>query len=841
MAEPSPVSDELNIAAPSSPVPEGEPRDNAATNDPPPEKASQATAENKAGATAPTPEFGAPGIKSDIKELKASEVNFINIQGEIEGNFPGIKSAFRWFSLNDDWQISLEKQQQIAGLFVSTAEEPKRLDQILRKQHLLILSGEAQLGKATTALYLGQQLGQFDARERTVYLIPTLEQQVKIDFQQTCAAEGEFNNCLLIFKDAFAQRNRALLDFFAQFTSASLENFGQKLRQNNTYLIFTSVPAACATLPPIFRENHLLQELSRLERGVLLAGLDKNLAQLATEPYATEERLGLLKQHASLLVEQFKTLPRLTSYAKYFLRQPEAAATVDALKESMRRFDDLGYWFHRELSADFECWCFVFSLGLAHCLRGTASVTWFDFEQLRREVRQCFRRDSELFPARGRAAELAGSKGPAPQPALPDEFFLDECRAEILRDPAGLTEMIRFRDPSYPNRLWEIFLRQHRRHLAILLPRLLQLADFQQNHAEAHQRLLSAQLIGRCGELIPERISGAWLERCLESDDPRARPIAGALYQGILSSTNERYRQHFLHQLQQLSKSGGTGAEKQQLLTALSIHSQIGTLVEPAWVLNELKLIAERELVPVLRDGHRIDKFLQAIEKDLEEKASKQQLTLAEALTVSGYRELLRVLADQLYAQKRSTFVYTQYALSALCLKADPILVFRELRLWMEIADPLTGALVSILFLIENGIAARLEAEHVEIPGREGAAAAQSCNPLILALTNGPVAVREMANFLVTIYERFAAFPPDFRRYLRESFQLHLTNWVEESLPLESCRTAMVSLFGELVLVHQKTLFNLLQDWLTGKKFLRENTAQKQAFADDVLAAVRWR
>lgn len=794
---------------------------------------------SKADST-PVAETAAPDMNIKIKHAHTSEMNFISINGELDEAFPNQKSNSRWFTLNVGCCVSTERQEENFTLFAETPAAWQRLRQKLLEQPLLVLSGEAYLGKTTAALYLSQALREADSRARDTYLIPTPEQQIKFDLSQSCAAEGAFSGRLLIFKDAFAQRNRALLDFFAQLTPASLDNFSQMLRQNNVYLIFTTVPAACGTLLPVLRENHLLQELEPLEQSCLLKALDrklvayeKKLPPMATELFATaQKRLALLREKSAWLSERL-TLPRLLSFCEYFLGQQEATAD---LAESLLRFDDIAHWFEHGLAADFDSWCFAFTLGISHQLSATPGVSWFDFEQLRREVRQCFRRDPEMFPPRRPSIELDAAKNGAHPAMLPDSFFLEKCRAEIVRDPASLTELIHFCDPDYARQLWEIILRQHRRQLYALLPRLWQLTDFRRaDGARTTQRLFSAQLLGRLGELAPERIAGDWLEHCLEHNEVRARPLAGAFYQGILSSKNERYRYYFLQRLQKLGNSPATGPEKHHLLIALAVHSQIGALVEPTWVLNELKRIAERELVPMLHEGRKLARLLHRTEDAL-----REQPTLADALNVSFYREFLQAWAERLYAERLSAFVYTQYALSALCLKADPILVFKDLRHWMETTDALTGALVALMFLLENGIAARLEAERVDISSHAGTAA-ETCNPLILALTGGPTAVRELAQFLVTMYESFAALPSEFRRYLHESFLLHLTNWVEESLSQESSRTALLQLFEELMMVHQKALFRPLQDWLESQKFRQNDSSPKQAFADAVLAAVLWR
>jgi hypothetical protein len=788
----------------------------------------------------------------------------------LDGKHGLLSAVVSHFTFNDIWRVNTDRQEGMAGLFVADSAEVEHLRRVLVEKRVLILSGERNLGKTTTAVHLASVVSERDgvegacAESLETYLIPTLDRHVKIDLHEICECDGEPSNRFVIFKDAFARRNHDLVGFFRQLTQFSLVEFADKLRKDNSYFIFTVTSSEVAQFQTDLMDGGLHYELKHLSDELLLEGLRLRLAHHARGPQAASKRLEQLKDPAQqkIVVARLRTMPRIISFVEDYLRFPGAEPEAD-LNEAIRRFENITYWFQRDLPADFESWCFAMSLGLAHCLCETHGVSWVDFENLRRAVWQCLKRDPEMFPQRWNLNEPAPGELSEKMPTLIDDTYLEKGRAEIIKDPNSLADLIRFCDDSYPHKLWDIFLKHHRRILNLLLPCLLEMAEDYSGKYEPRQRALCARIVGRIGEIDPDRITFAVMSRWLSSDDVRHRATIGALYQGILASKDERYRAYFLTLLKALSAPAQTSygnkvqknrthrevdgyrdagytaddlhdEEKNRLLMSIAVYAQIGAYDLPL-AMKGLEGIAREKLVRVMRDVQRIGRLIERTQN-----AFAQQLSAEEAIGIIVYQEMLSDLAARLYAQQGSTFVGILYALSTLSLTTDPVSVFRELRRWMETSNQETGALVALMFLIKDGIATTLESWQVEVSDGEPASAEKkTCNPIIIALTSGPESVLETARFLVTIFESFSAkfiFPKDFMRFLRESFLFHLQTWVEEALHVESCRRAMEHLFTELMRVHNKVLFEPIYQLLSRPNFTKEDPGLKKAF----VAAVLW-
>ena len=199
---------------------------------------------------------------------------------------------------------------------------------------------------------------------------------------------------------------------------------------------------------------------------------------------------------------------------------------------------------------------------------------------------------------------------------------------------------------------------------------------------------------------------------------------------------------------------------------------------------------------------------------------------------------MLGDLAARLFNDQRYTFVGVQIAFMSLCLTTDPISVFTELRRWMKTSNQATGALVALMFLSNEGIAAELESHRFEVTSdEEGSTERHTCNAIVASLKSDE-SVTEMALFLVTLYEGFSVpfvFPSRLMRYLHESLMLRLKTWAEDALKNDSCRRVMEQLFIKVMHVHQKKLYDSVFRLLNDKNFGKKYPEKKKAFVDAVL------
>ncbi|MFZ0749236.1 MAG: hypothetical protein WAM70_07740, partial [Pyrinomonadaceae bacterium] len=531
-----------------------------------------------------------------------------------------------------------------------------------------------------------------------------------------------------------------------------------------------------------------------------------------------------------------KTMPRIVRFVESYLRFDSTIAIGADLDDAIRQFEDITYWFQHELSADFDAWCFTLALGLTQYSADSEGVPWIDFEYLHREVARCLKRDPALFPSRRNLTDQTSSELAEITPHLTDDSYLEKCRAKVIKDPNGLADLVGFCEKSYARKLWEILLKHHRRVLTILLPRLCEMAEDHSAGDDTRQRETCARIIGRIGQMDPDRVTLSVMNRWISSDDVRHRAIIGALYQGILTSDNDRYRTYFLEILASLSSTDPNqdqDEQKDRLLTSIAVYSKIGTY-KLSLAMKGLERIADDKLAPIMEDVQRIGRLMERTKSEF-----AQQRSARDVIGLLIFQEMLRDLAERLYAEQGSTFVGVQYALSSLCLTTDPIAVFKELRLWIESSSQATGALVALMFLIQDGIASTLESIQIEVAdGGTNVEERKSCNPITATLTSGREAVIEMARFLVTIFEAFSVtffLPKQLQDYLRESFLSHLTIWIEEALPIKICRESMEHLFIELMRIHNKRLSKPIDDLFNSRSFLKHEPELKKAFVNAVL------
>jgi hypothetical protein len=795
-------------------------------------------------------------IEATIGSVKAHEQIFAQEVNKTTNYFYGTQGisniVIRHFSFNDIWRITKEKQQDIANLFVGEAAEIVQLRSRLINQRILVLSGESELGKTTAAIYLGSRLsataGNGNVKSLDTYLIPSLDRYTKIDLNEIWDPE-EVTGRVVIFKNVFARGNHDLRSFLAQLSEYSIDEFAGKLRESNSYLIFTTTTGDAAKFLSGYAATDLQHELKHLTEDLLSEGLEKRIAHLERTRKPVSERLERLRnpEQKKIVVAGLRTMPRVVSFVEDYLRSDSTIAIEADLSEAIRQFGDITYWFQKELVADFDVWCFTLALGLTHWAADSQGVPWIDFEYVHRGIAQYLRRDPQLFPQKKDTKEPEPLEGTL---NLTDDTYLAQSRAKVVKDPDSLADVVRFCQEGYPQKLWEILLKHHRRILTTLLPRLRELAENAGGEADSQQRELCARIIGRVGEIDPERVTLNVMNRWIDSDDVHQRVNIGALYQGILASHNERYRSYFLEVLKSLTASIRTNTDGDEVLsqeerdenneklrTAIAVYSRIGAY-DLALAMKGLKSIAHDRLVPIMTDVQRVGRLLERTKAEFLKQTSAQ-----EALGLLVVHEMLSDLVKRLYNQEASTFVGVQYALISLCLSVDPVSVFKELRIWIESSNQATGALVALMFLIKDGISSTLESMRIEVADNNSRFEERKrCNPIVAAIASGQESVVEMARFLVTIFEAFSVtffLPREFQDYLRKSYLSHLTIWIEEALPIEDCREAMEELLTELMRIHKRVLYKPIDNLLSSPAFLKRDPELKRDFVNAVIWPAR--
>jgi hypothetical protein len=690
------------------------------------------------------------------------------------------KEHFKTFSIHHTRQVT-EKEERDASYYYQPDEETiSELKDTLEQRRLLVLTGEPDQGKTATAIYLSHLLR---SEQSTSFveslLIHPLEPTVKIVFNQIFDNKKKFGGRMLIFRDAFSGKHRNILDFFMNLEKHLLEDVSEKLRNNKILLLFT---ADTATVDKDCYSNlsslKIARQLPMLQDEHLHHGLERILERfaLSNDMPPGEVNAILDIQKRGLLIQRVRTLPRIAQFIDQYLLSLEKG--VD-LNKAIGQFENLEGWFLRELAGNFEVWCFAFTLGLCQCVQDSTGVPWFEFEEFRRAISRCLAREFNIPEQRKSSFRDRLSEG----------TLAEECRAEVYENPDTGEHCVRFLDDRYPEMLWRSLLRSNRKLLTPILPQLKKMAESE----DWGVRRRAAQILGRIGEIDPFRITLTLRDRWMYSRDYRQMATVGYLFEGILASQHERYRTDLLKELGDIASE----EDKPEIWTAIAAYKCIG-VKNLSLAMQRYREIAERKLVESMEDTRRIDRIVRRVEGGLKQ----FDPTTIEHLALTVYKEALNDMSKRLYDADGPFLLAIQRAIVSLCLECGLIPVLQELCKWMEADQKALSYIVTLVFLMQGGIADELERRSVELPPAEDGTdpQRQECSLLIASIASDKDDLRQMEVFLRAVFTGFSGFlTPLYRRFLRKVFFMHLKKWAEDSLPVKKCREAMEILFAELL------------------------------------------
>lgn len=750
--------------------------------------------------------FQQGGVNLNAEKLEADKIyaaERIDIQQYIIGRHDS--APLKPFSPDFLTPISLEAEWELMETHVCDPVLSEELYATLCEKHLLVLTGGPETGKTTTALYLGNRLRQVSDSFNGVYLVRPLDRNVKIDFRELMEGREEFSRRLLLFRDAFAGGNLDLLEFFTQMGKPTLGSITEKLRRNQLFLVFT---ADTETIKNCQRQLSALSIegcIPPLGDALLLSGLDLKLKQFAEMQNNEALKDRLTPAQREEVVKSLRTMPRISNFVEHYLLKLGEGLE---LGEAIRRVDNLEDWFLSDLTDNFDVWCFALTLGLCQCLPYSPGVPWFEFEYFRETISNHLRRKL-------RADWLAQPKTSL-KDSISERLLLERCRAEIYKDPATGVDAVKFVNERYPEMLWEIFLNSNRKVLSLLRPQLETIAEL----PTPSLRSRAASILGRIGEIDRFQVTFSLMREWINSKRRFQLATVGYLYQGIWASQNSDYREDCLRRLEAMATE--EDRRRPEVWTAIAAYKQLGAY-DPALAMRKFMEITKQKFAGTLEDTQRTEHILGRIEQALQDR--EKEIDEIDSMALSLYHDILREIAKQVFTQESVILLAVQYAIVALCLAGDTIQVFDELQKWSEADRESLGALVALIFLEHNGIASELESNTVEASeaAADGTVEIHRCNLLVLAIAANEDTVRRTARFLATVYDSFTNFFP--RRsgsYFRKSFALHLKNLVDNALPVERLRLAIVHLFDELLTSPNQDLRDLVADILDEPDFDKE-------------------
>jgi hypothetical protein len=689
-----------------------------------------------------------------------------------------VLSVERPFSTRDAKPFTPKLASELTHTYVGDDATTLRLLRHLEERHVLLLTGERDVGKRTAALYAGVRLTGERKLAGDPLLVDSLERHIGINLRDIAADAAGFGKRVTVFADAFEQRNTQLRAFFGSADHVGWDDVTELLRGNDAYFIFT---ATSSSVP--FRQqstDRIAQfELQALKPELVQLGMEKRLEWMTTSETVARERLALLADHRARIVAELKTLARVVSFVRHFVRDESD------LDSSLRRFRDASFWFRTALERDVDAWTFAFALTLSLPARDADAAPWADFERIRRVVAGRIRADLELFPRRRRSEEGDDAEPPTPGRSLADDQVLERCRAVVLKDSNRLGDIVRFEDPAVTAQLWDTIFTRYRRILMLVLPVLRDLAE--DDHSAWSARVLAAQIIGRIGEIDPARTALPIIHMWAASGDLALRPLVGRVVQGALASDNENYRNVALRNVEWLADAKATADDEEArdgLLTAVGAYAQIGQY-EPALAMERLGGIVSDYLAPIFDDFHKSARDAETVETELTRARSNR------ATELHRRRLQLSTFATNLFAENAPALIAIGQTVSQLCLAHDPVQILRAMRDWIARGGSRTGVLVSLLFL--RGIAIDLQA----MPARIRAMTGSSGSPLLLSLA-AKDAVHHFCAFLADIHASVNStfiLPAWLQHDSQEKFAECLTAWAREAVGNSDHRQNVEDLF----------------------------------------------
>lgn len=724
------------------------------------------------------------GVNAQGKDLAiaASEIGELNLQFAAEGR--ATKLSIKNFHPFDKAALREERSK----LYF----EPEGVDELalkLQQRRLLILAGEPEIGKTSLALLVASSLW-LKLREplKEAALCRSLESNVLVDFADLTGRAEDFHDRVLILGNAFATNNEGVMRFASQLNPQQLEIYVRQLRSSQSFLLLTADVPGLPGSQETLKSLHVLHEVPSPSPEVLLAGLRHLVERLLKEPKVAadssrqESIRNLFAGSGEIIAQEIPSLSRLERFVREYLS--EIAGGSLSLQEALKRTNDLGYWLLSELPGVPEVWCAVLALTLCSAGRRSQGISWFEFEALQRELLRFVRREMDDSSRRWEIPDLCRS-----------ELTLERARAEVISAPYPEPDAIRFRDPRYPDHLWQVLLGPGRGVMAALMPLLRRLSSNQ----DPYLRQCASQALGRIGQADPYYITYPLIQEWSAPDASGKRSALdqsmrlGHLFEGILGAKEDAdYQQGCLEILRW--RAHDVKPDVVQIATD-SLY-RIAMLDDDRFqlALSILKELAEkrlkiqwqslREISRSFRSDEEVVRFLEDL---VEERGGIDELR----------REARQLLERRVVSETRILGAF-RYTLTGLLLsERHRGETLRQLITWMRNDSDQSGPLIAFAFLGRGGIASWLECAAPAVTKVDGEDRKQGSPLLESACVDAELAL-VLHNLVETLFLNLRNFPGMFRQFLEQNFLSLLAGWAREGRSISRLREPVTGLLARL-------------------------------------------
>jgi hypothetical protein len=718
------------------------------------------------------------GVHSTFGDVRDSEVAIAGaiFNNEYNQNILGGVDADwilrRELSSQDFEPLPAEQLRGRERDLVPVEEDLALVAECLAHRRISVVVGDKGLGKGALCMLAAARIVERDPAVREVLIASALDRTVRWRPDGWFGGKRGHRRRILVFEDVFDDGNPDLARYFDRLDETRLDSVRTRLVDSDCYLLLTTAPEPLEVRRERLRRLGVLCEVALPSESTLLRVLHRRLVLRpvavddGTDAQAESEAQKLLDKRGSWLAVRLRTIPRTVRFVDEMLG-PVCRGEV-ALERALDSLDDLDHWVLSELPKEPARWTFVLALVLASADPRSRWVPWLLLHGLWRIVEEALQQELHWW----------GEEEARPLKRLVvDRGFLASTRAEVRRLPYPIGDAVRFVDPRTAERLWRVLLAPGRALLAVLLSRVITLADSEHSPL----RPIAARAIGRIGEIEPARLVLSRLSEALDTDGDLTG--LGETLVGVLSSEDRTYVAGSLDRLQSVAASGALEPKAR----ALAVLPSLGS-ADPEQALDMLERLLEARFARVEVDPaavkHRLNTLFEQAESGQE-----PGMRSVEALTRGVLDPDVQVLLDG-----------TQFVILGLCFAGHGAPAFRRLAKGLASGSPRVSPWIALLVLRDRGILAILEAHPLRVPVSDTDAdvpRTAKASRLLLAAEE-PEDVAALSESLETAYAASESFPLRLRSRLRENLLSKLEGWIRQGARLPLLRGTVRRLLADL-------------------------------------------
>lgn len=524
---------------------------------------------------------GSVEIVAGDKEVTENfkDKNFItNIKNEF---YKEVYRETEDFKLSDAEEVTAKEIDSLKRTFV----EPDQLgewQQLLAEKRILIISGEPDSGRFSTALHLSSRAQENEPRFQ-IFRIYRLPKNKTLKLDRFIRRKDYPPNSAWIIQDALEGENITFaVDFFSSLNTVELERLRLILKEKNSFIIFT--------IDTTINNYFFLSKIKFLIKTIVpidhVALLKKHLVyQYHENREAFIEEFNIEEFINENTFTQLKKPDKIVNFARFFFL--DVASKKITLAEALKKTNDpsieMKEWFGGLKSND-ERW---FALALCFFNEFSWKRVWDVYLEIKSVC------EAEPVENQANRREVKNLF------AISDHELLTRARAKTTDHPVTGSQMVSFVESEYAELLLDFFIQSYKPALQQIHPYLVTLAE----EREVIVRSRAAYVLGRIGQIDFEKFIVPLIQRWANSEHDYIKATVGHLFIGILETPREVYKKCALQALHEL-----TDSKLLHQWTAVAICKQIG-FFNLDLALEELRNIILRK---------KIESLLDFLEKEIE-------------------------------------------------------------------------------------------------------------------------------------------------------------------------------------------------------------------------------